>query len=116
MDKKKMNIAKENHELVVRVFEANDEMAEEWLKALEKAVCGCCGRCVAQTGRSVTGTLPGKSVGDLLIVNEEKGVFGTQDLMKVALEVLRNRWLGSAYKATLESGVLVVVKRVREMY
>ncbi|XP_071715316.1 pollen receptor-like kinase 3 [Rutidosis leptorrhynchoides] len=57
----------------------------------------------------------GKSVGDLVMVNEERGVFGLQDLMKAAAEVLGNGGLGSAYKATLGSGVSVVVKRVREM-
>ncbi|GJR97814.1 pollen receptor-like kinase 3 [Tanacetum coccineum] len=70
---------------------------------------------VAQTGRSVAGPLPGKSVGDLVMVNEERGVFGLQDLMKAAAEVLGNGGLGSAYKATLASGVSVVVKRIREM-
>lgn len=57
----------------------------------------------------------GKSVGDLVMVNEERGVFGLQDLMKAAAEVLGNGGLGSAYKATLGNGVSVVVKRVREM-
>ncbi|GKC70337.1 hypothetical protein Tco_1116220 [Tanacetum coccineum] len=70
----------------------------------------------AQTGQSVAGTLHGKSVGDLVIVKEEKRVFESQDFMKVALEVLGNRGIGSAYKATLASRVSVVVKRVRETY
>nr|XP_043627022.1 pollen receptor-like kinase 3 [Erigeron canadensis] len=63
------------------------------------------------------GPLTGKSssVGDLVMVNEERGVFGLQDLMKAAAEVLGNGGLGSAYKATLGNGVSVVVKRVREM-
>ncbi|XP_076905682.1 pollen receptor-like kinase 3 [Bidens hawaiensis] len=57
----------------------------------------------------------GGGVGDLVMVNEERGVFGLQDLMKAAAEVLGNGGLGSAYKAMLSSGVSVVVKRVREM-
>ncbi|KAL8189090.1 hypothetical protein R6Q57_029351 [Mikania cordata] len=56
-----------------------------------------------------------KSVGDLVMVNEERGVFGLQDLMKAAAEVLGNGGLGSAYKAMLGNEVSVVVKRVREM-
>ncbi|KAI3802824.1 hypothetical protein L1987_30967 [Smallanthus sonchifolius] len=57
----------------------------------------------------------GGGVGDLVMVNEERGVFGLQDLMKAAAEVLGNGGLGSAYKAMLGNGVSVVVKRVREM-
>ncbi|KAL6974628.1 Pollen receptor-like kinase 3 [Sarracenia purpurea var. burkii] len=57
----------------------------------------------------------GKGMGDLVMVNEEKGVFGLADLMKAAAEVLGNGGLGSAYKAVLGNGVSVVVKRVREM-
>ncbi|KAI3711510.1 hypothetical protein L1987_70048 [Smallanthus sonchifolius] len=56
-----------------------------------------------------------RPVGDMVMVNEERGIFGLQDLMKAAAEVLGNGGLGSAYKATLGSGVSVVVKRVREM-
>ncbi|KAK1429185.1 hypothetical protein QVD17_11389 [Tagetes erecta] len=52
---------------------------------------------------------------DLVMVNEERGIFGLQDLMKATAEVLGNGALGSAYKAVLGSGVCVVVKRVREM-
>ncbi|KAF6152516.1 hypothetical protein GIB67_030502 [Kingdonia uniflora] len=54
-------------------------------------------------------------VGDLIIVNDEKGIFGLPDLMKAAAEVLGNGGLGSAYKAVMSSGVAVVVKRMREM-
>ncbi|XP_054804794.1 pollen receptor-like kinase 3 [Prosopis cineraria] len=50
---------------------------------------------------------------DLVVVNEEKGVFGLPDLMKAAAEVLGNGGLGSAYKAAMTSGLSVVVKRVR---
>ncbi|KVH94011.1 Leucine rich repeat 4 [Cynara cardunculus var. scolymus] len=57
----------------------------------------------------------GGSMGDLVMVNEERGVFGLHDLMKAAAEVLGNGGLGSAYKAMLGNGVSVVVKRVKEM-
>ncbi|XP_057968151.1 pollen receptor-like kinase 3 [Malania oleifera] len=52
---------------------------------------------------------------DLVIINEERGVFGLTDLMKAAAEVLGNGGLGSAYKAVMGNGVAVVVKRLREM-
>ncbi|KAF8393651.1 hypothetical protein HHK36_021897 [Tetracentron sinense] len=52
---------------------------------------------------------------DLVVVNDEKGVFGLPDLMKAAAEVLGNGSLGSAYKAVMSSGVAVVVKRMRDM-
>ncbi|KAE9587666.1 putative protein kinase RLK-Pelle-LRR-III family [Lupinus albus] len=55
------------------------------------------------------------SMGDLVMVNDEKGVFGLADLMKAAAEVLGNGGLGSAYKAAMANGLSVVVKRMREM-
>lgn len=54
-------------------------------------------------------------MGDLEMVNDEKGAFGLPDLMKAAAEVLGNGGLGSAYKAMMSSGLGVVVKRMREM-
>ena len=54
-------------------------------------------------------------IGDLVMVNDEKGSFGMQDLMKAAAEVLGNDGLGSAYKAAMGNGLCVVVKRMREM-
>lgn len=54
-------------------------------------------------------------LGDLVMVNDEKGTFGLQDLMKAAAEVLGNGGLGSAYKAAMANGLSVVVKRMREM-
>ncbi|XP_027339596.1 pollen receptor-like kinase 3 [Abrus precatorius] len=54
-------------------------------------------------------------IGDIVMVNEERGVFGLQDLMKAAAEVLGNGGLGSAYKASMANGLCVVVKRMREM-
>ena len=60
------------------------------------------------------------------MVNKEKGVFGLSDLMKAEAHVLGNSGgggsrptssgsVGSAYKAVIESGVTVVVKRVTVM-
>ncbi|OIV97348.1 hypothetical protein TanjilG_07100 [Lupinus angustifolius] len=60
-------------------------------------------------------TTRGGSMGDLVMVNDEKGVFGLGDLMKAAAEVLGNGGLGSAYKAAMANGLSVVVKRMREM-
>ncbi|XP_047167834.1 pollen receptor-like kinase 3 [Vigna umbellata] len=56
-----------------------------------------------------------KGVGELVIVNDEKGVFGLPDLMRAAAEVLGNGSFGSSYKAVMANGVAVVVKRTREM-
>lgn len=64
---------------------------------------------------SHNGSKSAASVGDLVVVNDEKGVFGLPDLMKAAAEVLGNGGLGSAYKAVMSNGVAVVVKRMREM-
>ncbi|CAM8887134.1 unnamed protein product [Rhodiola kirilowii] len=62
-------------------------------------------------------TRGGKSavMGELVVVNDEKGQFGLPDLMKAAAEVLGNGGLGSAYKAAMLNGVSVVVKRMKEM-
>lgn len=57
----------------------------------------------------------GKSMGDLVLLNDEKGVFGLPDLMKAAAEILGNGNLGSAYKAVMSNGLSVVVKRLRDM-
>ncbi|KAK1549516.1 hypothetical protein Q3G72_003251 [Acer saccharum] len=63
-----------------------------------------------------SGSRRGKSgMGDLEMVNDEKGSFGLPDLMKAAAEVLGNGGLGSAYKAVMGNGLSVVVKRMREM-
>jgi len=53
--------------------------------------------------------------GDIVMVNEMRGVFGLQDMMKAEAEVLGNGALGSAYKAGMANGLCVVVKRMREM-
>ncbi|GMH18118.1 hypothetical protein Nepgr_019959 [Nepenthes gracilis] len=54
-------------------------------------------------------------LGDLVVINNDLGVFGLADLMKAAAEVLGNGGLGSAYKAMMANGVSVVVKRIRDM-
>ncbi|XP_065866560.1 pollen receptor-like kinase 3 [Euphorbia lathyris] len=58
---------------------------------------------------------PSNNVDDLIMVNEDKGIFGMPDLMKAAAEVLGNGGLGSSYKALMSNGVLVVVKRLKDM-
>ncbi|XP_021750117.1 pollen receptor-like kinase 3 [Chenopodium quinoa] len=55
------------------------------------------------------------AIGDLTVINNEKGTFGLADLMKASAEVLGNGALGSAYKAVMSNGVSVVVKRIRDM-
>ncbi|XP_022721103.1 pollen receptor-like kinase 3 [Durio zibethinus] len=55
------------------------------------------------------------TVAELVMVNDEKGVFRLPDLMKAAAEVLGNGALGSSYKAMMANGAAVVVKRMREM-
>ncbi|KAI4344629.1 hypothetical protein L6164_011833 [Bauhinia variegata] len=74
------------------------------------------------TKRSESGRKGGDSkrgsrngMGDLVMVNDGKGVFGLPDLMKSAAEVLGNGGMGSAYKAAMANDLSVVVKRVREM-
>ncbi|KAJ4953904.1 hypothetical protein NE237_030736 [Protea cynaroides] len=57
----------------------------------------------------------GNGMGDLVMLNDEKGVFGLPDLMKAAAEVLGNGGLGSSYKAVMNNGLAVVVKRMREI-
>lgn len=47
-----------------------------------------------------------KGFGDLVVVNDDNGVFGLANLMKAAVEVLDNGLVGSSY-----NGFIVVVKR-----
>ncbi|XP_010034802.2 pollen receptor-like kinase 3 [Eucalyptus grandis] len=56
----------------------------------------------------------GSATSDLVLLSDEKGVFGMADLMKAAAEVLGNGGLGSSYKAVMANGVTVVAKRIRE--
>ncbi|XP_061361811.1 pollen receptor-like kinase 3 [Gastrolobium bilobum] len=73
-------------------------------------------RAASETSRKESKKASSRSgMGDLLMVNDEKGVFGLPDLMKAAAEVLGNGGLGSAYKAAMANGLSVVVKRMREM-
>lgn len=76
--------------------------------------------------RTGSSTMPGSNggdaggggvagVGDLVLVNDMRGVFGLPDLMKAAAEVLGSGGLGSCFKAVMGNGVAVVVKRVRDM-
>ncbi|XP_010535804.1 PREDICTED: pollen receptor-like kinase 3 [Tarenaya hassleriana] len=57
----------------------------------------------------------GSGMGDIIMVNKDRGSFGLPDLMKAAAEVLGNGSLGSAYKAVMGNGLAVVVKRIRDM-
>lgn len=69
---------------------------------------------VHSVSKEVDGTA-GLATGDLVIVNQNKGVFGMLDLMKAAAEVLGSGGIGSVYKAAMANGVVVVVKRVKDM-
>ncbi|KAK4427415.1 Pollen receptor-like kinase [Sesamum alatum] len=58
----------------------------------------------------------GKPAGDLVLINNDNGSqFGMSDLMKAAAEVLGNGSLGLSYKAMMDGGATVVVKRIKEM-
>ncbi|XP_071716883.1 pollen receptor-like kinase 3 [Rutidosis leptorrhynchoides] len=52
---------------------------------------------------------------DLMLLNNTKGVFRLSDIMKAAAEVLGNGMLGSSYKAKMSNGMIVVVKRLKEL-
>lgn len=69
----------------------------------------------SSTGRRGGGGGGGANSQSIVMVNEEKGVFGMPDLMKAAAEVLGNGGLGSSYKAVMANGIAVVVKRLRDM-
>ncbi|XP_074268240.1 pollen receptor-like kinase 3 [Silene latifolia] len=68
-----------------------------------------------RSNSSRRGSTKGAGVGDLTIVNEDRGMFGLIDLMKASAEVLGNGGMGSAYKAVMANGLSVVVKRMREL-
>ncbi|KAE8659578.1 Jasmonate-zim-domain protein 6, putative isoform 1 [Hibiscus syriacus] len=59
---------------------------------------------------------PGKaSVAELVMVDDEKGVFGMPDLMKGSAEALGNGPLGSSYYVRMANGVEVVAKSIKQM-
>lgn len=65
------------------------------------------------SSKSSMGKLKGKSMDtEMVMVNDEKGVFRSSDLMRAAAEVLGNSNLGSSYKAEVINGLTVVVKRI----
>lgn len=94
--------------LVKEVVEVHSAESGGSLKAIKDTLAA---RKVAATKQKSTEGVRG----DLVMVNDEKGQFGLSDLMKAAAEVLGNGGLGSSYKAVIESGLSVVVKRVKEM-
>ncbi|RDX85236.1 Pollen receptor-like kinase 3, partial [Mucuna pruriens] len=65
--------------------------------------------------RASMSTQSRNNIGELVMVNDERGVFGLPDLMRAAAEVLGNGGFGSSYKAVMANGVAVVVKRTREI-
>ncbi|KAL9280139.1 putative pollen receptor-like kinase 6 RLK-Pelle-LRR-III family [Arabidopsis thaliana] len=70
---------------------------------------------IGKGGNGGGGGALGGGMGDIIMVNTDKGSFGLPDLMKAAAEVLGNGSLGSAYKAVMTTGLSVVVKRIRDM-
>lgn len=52
---------------------------------------------------------------DLEFFNKQKPVFDLDELLRASAEVLGKGTLGTTYKATLESGLVVAVKRVKDM-
>lgn len=56
-----------------------------------------------------------KGGGDLMLLNKGSVAFGLSDLMKAGAEVLGSGSLGSSYKAKLSNGLVLVVKRLKEM-
>ncbi|KAI3683810.1 hypothetical protein L1987_84325 [Smallanthus sonchifolius] len=57
---------------------------------------------------------PEKSV-DLVFFHEHKPVFDLDELLRASAQVLGKGTLGTTYKATLESGLVVAVKRFKEI-
>lgn len=67
------------------------------------------------SGRKASNNGKGGGMGELVVLNNEKGVFGLPDLMKSSAEVLGNGALGSSYKVVMANRMAVVVKRMKEM-
>lgn len=65
-------------------------------------------------GSSIYGRM-GRGDGLVFMNEDDKGSFGMSDMMKAASEVMRGGALGSSFKTTMASGVVMVVKRVREL-
>ncbi|GJS76858.1 probable leucine-rich repeat receptor-like protein kinase [Tanacetum coccineum] len=57
---------------------------------------------------------PGRTV-DLEFFDKQKPVFDLDELLRASAEVLGKGSLGTTYKATMESGAIVAVKRFKEM-
>ncbi|KAI3738293.1 hypothetical protein L2E82_28317 [Cichorium intybus] len=70
---------------------------------------------VANKGQWSRGTDDPEKTMDLEFFDKNKPVFDLDDLLRSSAEVLGNGKLGTTYKATLESGMAVAVKRVKEM-
>ncbi|KAG6418375.1 hypothetical protein SASPL_120579 [Salvia splendens] len=51
---------------------------------------------------------------EIVMMNEEKGGFSMQDLMKSSAQVLSTGATSSSYKAMMPTGMTVVVKRIKE--
>ncbi|CAD6337338.1 unnamed protein product [Miscanthus lutarioriparius] len=100
---------------VKQASSAPQKRSSSWLGKRPGSSLGGLGHRRAASAAKVD-DLSTKSAGDLVMVNESKGVFGLTDLMKAAAEVIGSGGgLGSAYKAVMANGVAVVVKRSRDM-
>lgn len=66
------------------------------------------------SGRSRRGSKKFAKGVEIVMINDEKGEFTMQDLMKAAADVLSNGSLTSSYKAVMLTGLTVVVKRIKE--
>ena len=51
----------------------------------------------------------------LIFIEEHQKLFGLEDLLRASAEVLGKGSLGTAYKAVLEDGLIVAVKRLRDV-
>ncbi|XP_057797098.1 pollen receptor-like kinase 3 [Salvia miltiorrhiza] len=67
--------------------------------------------------QSVSGRKGSRKYGkgmEIVMINDEKGEFTMQDLMKSTAEVLSNGASSCSYKAVMLTGMTVVVKRIKE--
>lgn len=100
--------------VAVKKASSTPQKSSSWLGRRAGSSLGGLGHRRAASAAKVD-DLSSRSAGDLVMVNESKGVFGLTDLMKAAAEVIGSGGLGSAYKAVMANGVAVVVKRSRDM-